>query len=86
MRTRKKRPASPGASLTISEAKSGFLQVGIRLFATLRYYVVGDALTFVKGAHSRAFNRTLRSSTGILVVKMAVACAVAAFLMLPPTT
>src|SRR5262245_41094361 len=58
VRTRKKRPAcSPGASLHDSEAKSGFLQVGSRLLAALRYYIVGDALAFIKGAHSRAFNR-----------------------------
>jgi len=54
----KKRPAcSPGASLHDSEAKSGFLQVCSRLLAALRHNIVGDALAFVKGAHSRAFDR-----------------------------
>src|SRR5262245_13778272 len=57
-RTRKKRPAcSPGATLYDSEAKSGFLQVSSRLLAALRYYIVGNALAFIKGAHSKALNR-----------------------------
>jgi hypothetical protein len=34
---------------------SGSLQVGGRLLATLRHYIVGEALTFVKGRHSGAF-------------------------------
>jgi hypothetical protein len=35
---------------------SGSLQVGGRLLAPLRHYIVGEALTFVKGRHSGAFN------------------------------
>src|SRR5262249_16313138 len=35
---------------------SDFLQVGSRLLAALRHYIVGEALTFVKGRQPGAFN------------------------------
>jgi hypothetical protein len=48
---------APGVSLHDSKVRSGILQVGGRLLAALCHHIVGDALTFVKGPHSGAFQR-----------------------------
>src|SRR5215471_17053161 len=46
-----------GVRLHDSKVRSGMLQVGSRLLAALGHHIVGDALTFVKGPHPRAFHR-----------------------------